>query len=92
MRLGLFDILIMAGFGLWFLFPIGIYISTRRLYEDTDQADQFVKTHSELIGSEGLWEERENDWETDELELEAEKVLSFEQTKNDHNDHIDRAA
>lgn len=88
MRLGLFDILIMAGFGLWILFPIGIYLSTRKLYNDTDQADQFLNTHTELIGQSGVWEERENDWEVIEIEIEERIII----TNKDHDDHIDRAA
>lgn len=81
MQIGLFDILILAGFGLWFLFPIGIYIASHRLYNDTDQSDQFIKTHQGIIGEVGTWEEKVNDWE-EEFELEAE-IISFPEQQSE---------
>ncbi len=74
MQIGLFDILIMAGFGLWILFPIGFYFSTRKLYNDTDQSDQFIKNHQDLIGKADIWDEKINDWE------ENAEIIPFPQS------------
>jgi hypothetical protein len=52
MRLGIFDLFTLLGFGLWFLFPAGIYIATRRLYHNTDQAYQFKRNFGEEFSPE----------------------------------------
>lgn len=63
MELGLGDMFIIAGFALWFLFPIGLFISSHRLYDDTDQSEQFFKNFSAVIGKADVWEGKHDEWE-----------------------------